>query len=314
MLPLLGKEREDGRKVNPIKKVRLRALLRNCDYAIAGKVIKQQYYDSNKNTEINRMIDQFMANPGFEEALKLIDYNDMMVFYFTESCKDGLYLRKSGHEPERIASPQGQAQATANIVNEMSASFAAAIEEAAISLDEPFAALRELKSNETAEEMKLQNTGNWKLPKALSRAEQIEKDAATIKSEPYPQVNNITVQTENAVAITIDVEAEVEEVVEKNSYTVEVTEEQIAHEPVSPPPTASAPTMPIVPTVTRPKFDNVIATLQLDIHTMSKDLEVYRRQLAFSPGNDKKLKEWIRSLEAAIHEFSQAIDHLEGDT
>jgi hypothetical protein len=300
--------------VNPIKKVRLKALLRNCDYAIAGKVIKQQYYDSNKGTEINRLIDQFMANPGFEEALKLIDYNDMMVFYFTESCKDGLYLRKSGHEPARTASPQGQAQATANKVKEMSASFAAAIEEAAISLDEPFAALRELKSSETAEDqMKLQTTGNWKLPKALSRAEQIEKDAATIKSEPYPQVNSITVQTENEVAITIDVDAEAEGVVEENRSTVEVTEEQLAHEQVSPTPPVT-PVKPIVPTVRRPKFDNVIATLQLDIHTMSKDLEDYRRQLAFFPDNDKQLKDWIRSLEAAIREFSQAIDLLEGDT
>lgn len=88
----------DGRRlnqpVNPLRRLKLKSQLRNCDYVLAGTVIKQQYYDPAKSTVINGLIDEFMANPNFENALKLIEYNEMLTFYFTESCAGGLYVRK----------------------------------------------------------------------------------------------------------------------------------------------------------------------------------------------------------------------------
>lgn len=74
--------------------MKLRAMLRNCDYILAGTVIKQQYYDETKDTQINRLIDRYLSNPGFDEAIKLIKHNELMVYYFTESCHGGLYVRK----------------------------------------------------------------------------------------------------------------------------------------------------------------------------------------------------------------------------
>lgn len=84
--------------MNPFKKLKLKSQLRNCDYVLAGTVIKQQYYDSAKSTVINRLIDEFMADPNFDNALKLIEYNEMLTFYFTESCAGGLYVRKSSQD------------------------------------------------------------------------------------------------------------------------------------------------------------------------------------------------------------------------
>jgi len=84
--------------VNPLKRLKLKSQLRNCDYVLAGTVIKQQYYDPTKPTVINSLIDEFMANPNFENALKLIEYNEMLTFYFTESCAGGLYVRKSAQD------------------------------------------------------------------------------------------------------------------------------------------------------------------------------------------------------------------------
>jgi hypothetical protein len=92
--------------VNPLKRLKLKSQLRNCDYVLAGTVIKQQYYDPAKNTVINGLIDEFMANPNFENALKLIEYNEMLTFYFTESCAGGLYVRKSTQDP--VAAPARQ--------------------------------------------------------------------------------------------------------------------------------------------------------------------------------------------------------------
>lgn len=70
-------------------------MLRNCDYELAGTVLKQQYYDEHKPTELNRLIDLYIEDPCFDNAVKIIKYNDMFVFYFTESCHGGLYVRKN---------------------------------------------------------------------------------------------------------------------------------------------------------------------------------------------------------------------------
>lgn len=86
--------------MNPFKRLKLKSQLRNCDYVLAGTVIKQQYYDSTKSTVINGLIDEFMANPNFDNALKLIEYNEMLTFYFTESCAGGLYVRKSSQDAQ----------------------------------------------------------------------------------------------------------------------------------------------------------------------------------------------------------------------
>lgn len=86
-------------------------MLRNCDYVLAGTVIKQQYYDENKDSQINRIIDRYMANPGFDEALKLIKHNELMVYYFTESCHGGLYVRKKESDEQFVgASGVGQTE------------------------------------------------------------------------------------------------------------------------------------------------------------------------------------------------------------
>lgn len=87
--------------MNPFRKLKLKSQLRNCDYVLAGTVIKQQYYDSSKSTVINRLIDEYMENPCFDTALALIEYNEMMVFYFTESCDGGLYVRKTSQDHAR---------------------------------------------------------------------------------------------------------------------------------------------------------------------------------------------------------------------
>lgn len=89
--------------MNFFEKMKLKALLRNCNYELAGTVLKQQFYDHDKVTELNRLIDTLIKEPSFDHALKIIQYNEMYVFYFTESCHDGLYVRKNPKAEERKA-------------------------------------------------------------------------------------------------------------------------------------------------------------------------------------------------------------------
>lgn len=84
--------------MNFFEKIKLKTTLRNCDYKLAGKVIRQQFYVSGRDAEINRLIDEYDLNPCFESAIKLIDHNELLVFYFTESCSGGLYIRQSDEQ------------------------------------------------------------------------------------------------------------------------------------------------------------------------------------------------------------------------
>lgn len=92
--------------MNIFEKIKLRSMLRNCDYELAGTVLKQQYYDESKNTELNRLIDEYLQDPCFDNAVKIIKYNDMFIFYFTESCHGGLYVRKNHPHEEATLDSQ----------------------------------------------------------------------------------------------------------------------------------------------------------------------------------------------------------------
>lgn len=98
--------------MNFFEKMKLKALLRNCNYELAGTVLKQQFYDYDKTTELNRLIDTLIKEPSFDHALKIIQYNEMYVFYFTESCHDGLYVRKNPKPEERGSEMPGSAVET----------------------------------------------------------------------------------------------------------------------------------------------------------------------------------------------------------
>ncbi|HEY0827583.1 MAG TPA: hypothetical protein VGE40_05775, partial [Bacilli bacterium] len=58
-------------------------------------------------------------------------------------------------------------------------------------------------------------------------------------------------------------------------------------------------------------YPNVIATLQIDLFTLTKQLEDYRRNRSFSSMDERQLNTRIKSFEEAITEFSDAIDLLE---
>lgn len=92
--------------MNIFEKWKLKTTLRNCDYKLAGKVIRQQFYVNGRDAEINRLIDEYDANPCFDTAVKLIDHNELLVFYFTESCTGGLYIRQSEQKEKVLKQPE----------------------------------------------------------------------------------------------------------------------------------------------------------------------------------------------------------------
>lgn len=471
--------------MNIIKKMQLKTKMRNCDYVLAGTVIKQQYYDEHKSTVINRLIDEYMANPCFDEALKLIEYNDMMVFYFTESCGEGLYVRQNAQEQkagEGVSRPPSGGGAAASgrrpaadaaapekepedsptlrfnplsdappAIVTPAASISARLAESEEWMDQMIARMTRkpkpvdvkdfvsdrykaaVSSPEEADEPEMApsgvqpgvseaaagladvhaaygddaetepagvdfgsaDSGSVGSGSADSKiADSVETDDAQADAQQTSGANTLTDYADNvdeadddssaeptlyvgaeeraalladwsddtspddrtaawsaasaaqpaieplisaaASAVSADGDGgrkpEAGQVTRKIAYPSSSSERpaeprqpaaHIQSAPVQPDaqPTKAAAAPAAAATATkvleRPEplvkhdFSNVIATLQIDIHAMSKQLEEYRHELSYYPQNDKQLRAWIRSLEAAIREFSIAVDVLE---
>lgn len=270
--------------MNPLKKLKLKSQLRNCDYILAGTVIKQQYYDAKKPTVINRLIDEFIADPGFDTALKLIEYNDMMVFYFTESCAGGLYVRKTAAlEHNKSATEQSPEEE--------------AIEEQDLP-EEPHELLTDKPDQHVEEHKKiLEESEAWmeQMIASGSRKQQHQPKVQTI-------LETIEETHEHTLVFHIVEEAEPEAAV--SSESDDASEEAAFEIP-------EVESLPPRSAIKQRNYSNVIATLKIDIHTMSRQLDEYRRELSYYPSNEKQLIAWIKALEAAIEEFSDVVDLLE---
>lgn len=342
--------------MNPIKKLKLKAQLRNCDYVLAGTVIKQQYYDTTKNIEINRLIDQFMTNPGFETALKLIEFNDMMVFYFTESCEGGLYVRKTMQQTDKITETEDGEDTADRSDSVRDGNQGPASEIASVSSVPPAAQAGSAATSETKSGEKKEAAAKKSAKQDLLRKIDQRRNGAAANSEEEQAVSEVSAAAEAARTSAKPAKAETQQRQAASRPTDAVAEAAQAAA-INPKPAASRSADAQAPasgssearasaaqpaadarpsrtaanqsagtrssnadkpaaaksviTKQRRQYPNVIATLQLDIHTMTKQLDEYKRELNRNPANDKQLKAWIKSLEDAIREFHLAIDLLE---
>lgn len=380
--------------MNPLKKIKLKSKLRNCDYKLAGTVIKQQYYNDNSYTEINRMIDHFMVEPCFERALDLIEYNEMIVFYFTESCTDGLYVRKAPIEPTKsfaqldsntyeedhtFAEPPSiqksknapkeqsphsehlqKIQESEEWMDEMISRLARKPKQPTVATITPTPATPSVKVY-TEAEVETFDTIEFKSPdsfkemdvftevRILSEAEKedevVFRETESVIEPPETKPTKVVevfyeteeFQEKDHIAVFYEIEAnkdievfyETENVQEEISVPESISPEEIYPEQE----TESTAAFKFVasaesrhweatePTeayniqeqvwTKRPSFPNVVATLKIDLHTMMKQLDEYRYQLAYRPYNEQQMIGWIEALEKAVDEFSSAIDLIE---
>lgn len=314
-------------------------------------MIKQQYYNENSYTEINRMIDHFMEEPGFDRALDLIEYNEMIVFYFTESCTDGLYVRKAQTEPRTeqapiLATPPSIRTSDDTAFNEQF-SDSNRIEPSAHS--EHLQKIQESEEwmdqmiNRLAKKPKLPTVSNT--PSITGRdftstivtppakfyddeeAESFDtieyKSADTIRDiEVFEDVEDVEAPPEIDTIKKIEVfyETEVFQEVEvfhkKDAFEFVASAASSEHLDAMDPAILFASPPMMAPSIEpirekRQSFPNVVATLKIDLHTMMKQLDEYRHQLAYHPHNEQQLIRWIESLEKAVNEFSSAIDIIE---
>lgn len=318
--------------------MKLKSKLRNCDYKLAGTVIKQQYYNENSYTEINRMIDHFMEDPGFDRALDLIDYNEMIVFYFTESCTDGLYVRKAPVDPTKSSVQETSSYEQASIfakppsirtsdnlpMNKQSSNLPdnertthsehlQKIQESEEWMDQMISRLARKPKLPTVIEIPLVDI----IPSVKVYNEDEVESFDTIEFKSADSLRDVEVYKEDESLPKLELEKAIEvfyeEVVESTAaFEFVASAESSRHlEAINAAGLFSSSPIPEPERKKRPGFPNVVATLKIDLHTMMKQLDEYRYQLAYHPHNEQQMIEWIDSLEKAVDEFSGAIDLIE---
>ncbi len=341
-------------------------MLRNCDYILAGTVIKQKYYNMNKGSEFNRLIDQYMEDPGFANAVKLIEYNEMTVFYFTESCQEGLYARKSLQDPKpeelpsaaeeqaegrtRVREPRAEAAAAGKAARSSAPAPAPAEEPAAVrsapvrvapfgssggdaavpartaampsgGIPAPRAvqpvARQSILAAATAKAAEAQNKRDANAAESGARERDNVASAAAARqgdaAEPAPR--EVVARAEPARAEAAPAAAAAPAQTPARATAPAAADAIAAAEPAPVRAAASAPAAAqtvAAPPAPAPSYPNVVATLRSDIETMIKQLDHYRKQLPYRPLEADKLKAWCESLEAAIREFTRAVNKLEG--
>lgn len=82
--------------MNNIKKFKIKLQLKDCDYNIAKLAIDYMFSRNKLNElkdELAKIIDEFMAYPSFDTALKVIECNPDFYIFFIESKPDGFFVR-----------------------------------------------------------------------------------------------------------------------------------------------------------------------------------------------------------------------------
>jgi hypothetical protein len=327
--------------MNLFERMKLRAMLRNCNYELAATVLKQQYYEEGKNTELNRLIDALIEAPNFDTALKIIEYNEMYVFYFTESCHDGLYVRKQPKEPprsRRAAAAQAplepqQADALPEVPSgaphgdvpdeKPSPSPASLIEERFAELEAAVAreanAVREMsrvsdagtaglsgKERNPYEEPNRRTTFREADPGPSATAVKEERPKVTISERSAVREARAAADAAGKDTLKESIKESIKKLVRDVSGEAEVSPAAAKMPEPEPdvPADAAHETETIDPE--RSRYRNVISTLLIDIEEMKRQREEYQQYIFNNAPDAVKYKRWIVSLDEAIEEFTGA--------
>lgn len=76
-----------------LDKLRIKSQLKDCDYIVAKLAMIQKFSGAVMNDELTKLLDEYMANPCFDNAIKLIEYDNSFYIIFIESKPNGFYTR-----------------------------------------------------------------------------------------------------------------------------------------------------------------------------------------------------------------------------
>lgn len=79
--------------MNFFKELKFKFELKKCDYNVARLAINYQFPDHALTNELADIVNDFLENPCFDTAIKVIESNPEFLVYFIESKPDGFFVR-----------------------------------------------------------------------------------------------------------------------------------------------------------------------------------------------------------------------------
>lgn len=89
--------------MNFVARRRMKNMLEDCDYQLACEIIKQKFGSQDAQYESSQGIEDYISNPCFKTAVKLIETDPLFTYYFVESKPGGLYTRINGKADKKPA-------------------------------------------------------------------------------------------------------------------------------------------------------------------------------------------------------------------
>lgn len=93
--------------MNFLERIRLKAMLKDCDFTLAQSVIREKFDLKNAEDGIADRVEDFLLDPCYKTARRMIDLDPIFAFYFKECTGNGLYVRnqKKKMQTQHLDSP-----------------------------------------------------------------------------------------------------------------------------------------------------------------------------------------------------------------
>lgn len=262
--------------MNFIEKMKIKTMLKECDFELAEVIIREKFDLKSASYDIADRVEDFLLNPCYKTAKKLVDIDPIFAFYFKECSGNGLYVRKYRSQEAKDQVASGQAEAAAAITEQTEAERIEpeVTEELPQSAEVPKRAIQpkydEAENSSEEEE-------EWLPPRSVN-------DEGTFLSRTKTKSKQL------AAATIPEKTKKAESEVPLTSAPNNNTSRPIPKSSVS--------------------FDNVISTLQKDMEQLEE--EIRRTQVEMDNDFAKRIEgeKWIEICEQALYEFDEAIKVL----
>ncbi|TBL75629.1 hypothetical protein [Paenibacillus thalictri] len=296
--------------MNIIQKWKYRKIIDGCDFQLASEVLYDKFVKSGdkSGTISSHLLDQYFSNPDKDNAVLLIDHNEMMAFYFNECKPGGLYTRqqrgKSKPSSEKDSEPDLPRQAS--LEPEQTPDFSLKPKAA----PNPQQAPGEFVPSRTSGARKPAGSSSMPRPESPASVPQRISGGKGTDADAHADAHISRMEVAAALSKSAPEEAPKQQASQASSVSAvkEVPVVQAA------PPVAPAPAPAPVP---KPKpspyrnvdFSNVIATLQIDSEELAQHIRKLRKLISERVDVERN-RAALAQYEEAYYEFNTAVKLL----
>ena len=304
--------------LNFLERMKMKSMLKECDYELAQRIIHEKFDMKSAPYDIADRVEDFLLNPCYKTAKKLVDLDPIFAFYFKECSGDGLYIRKYKQQQEQERK-SAQAETAAAVETEDAFDERRAMLNHSVSQADKQPSLQQTTASKTAvngpaAEMESEHqTSAWVRASSMD-AVQTSTSVKTTASPSKPVVASISEKEEVHRDERVEPDASKGEQggflsrarTKAKKFAAEKldVDRSKASQPQKPEPESHSQPAPI-------PFDNVISTLRKDMEQLEQEIERTKIEMENDFAKREEGEKWVQTCERALLEFREAVRILE---